>query len=119
MSTHEDTLTSDINVAEDPSTPEPPFNTSTSNPTEDNRSPKLKSHVYDTDDAMQGIETEKELNTTPSKNVMNPDNMDWLGSSPDMKVTKKAAEQAYSSHPQKLETVRDFDNLDEKKPLKT
>ena len=118
MSTHEDTLMSDINVAEDPPTPEPPFNTSPSSPIEDNRSPNVKSDTHETDDAMQGIETKKYLSSIPSK-IMNPDTMDWLRASSDIKVSKKATAQVHLSDTQKLEKLRDFDNLDEKKPLKT
>lgn len=109
---------SDINVEEDPPTPELPLNTSTSSPIEDKRSPKEKSHVNETDIAMQGIVTEKGFDTTPSKKVMNPDTLDWLDSSPDIKLAKKATEQIYSSIPQKHKTIRDFNNADEKKLLK-
>lgn len=105
MSAHEDTLMPDMNVVEDPPNPEPPFNISTSSPTGDNRSPKAKSLKYETDDAMQGVETEKGINTPPSKKAaMNPDTVDWLKFSPDVKEAKKTTEQDYLSHPRNVET---------------
>lgn len=109
MSTQEDTLMSDINVAEGPPTPEPHFNSSTSSPTEENRSPEQSSHINETDGAMQGVVTEK---------AVNPETMGWLNSSPDIKVAENANEQIYSSDSQKHKPMRDFDNVDENKPLK-
>lgn len=80
---------SEINANEDPPTPEPPLSTSASSPTED---------------------------TNLSTKVMNPDTMDWLNSSPDVKVAKKATEQTHSSEP---EAMHDFDNVDGKRQLKS
>ena len=118
MSAQEDTLMSDINVIEDPQTPEPPGNTSTSSPIEGNRSSKQKGDVNDTESAMQGVVTEKGLNSTPFKKVVNPDTIDWLNSSSDVKVAKKATAQIYSTDTQKHEKICGVNNIDEKKPLK-
>lgn len=118
MSEDEDVLMSDMNLAEDLRTSEPPFDTFTSSPTEDNRSPKLESRMYGNDVVMKGVDAEKGFPPSPPKKAMNPDTIHWLETSPDIKTGKKATKQVYSSDPQKLETMRDFDNLDEKKPLK-
>lgn len=118
MATQEDTLMSDINVVEDPSTPEPPFNTSASSPIAENRSPKQRSPINETDGAMQGVVTEKVLHAVPLEKAVNPDTMDWLNSSSDINVAKKAAEQKFSPDSQKHMSMRDIDNIDEHKPLK-
>lgn len=118
MSTHEDMLMSDMNVVDDPPTPEPPFNTSASSPTEENRSPQPISPINENDGAMQGVVTEKVSYAIPSKKAVNPDTMDWLDSSPDINVAKKTTERIYSPDSPKHKAIRDFDNVDENKPLK-
>ena len=80
---------SDINANEDPPIPEPLLSTSASSPTED---------------------------TNLSTKFMNPDTMDWLNSSPDVKVAKKATEQTHSPEP---EAIHDLDNVDGKRKLKS
>ena len=109
---------SDINVIEDPPTPERPGYTSTISPTEGNRSPKQSGDVNETESAMQGVVIEKGLNATPFKKVVNPDTIDWLDSSSDVKVAKKATAQIYSPDTRKHEKISGVNNVDEKKSLK-